>query len=256
MRHFHKIRLFLSLLLAGFLFWPAMAKAERMLPVSGEARRVALSVEAPEQAVTMEKIRTIQEEIVEIVHQNGLTLFEQMDLMSAVQGDLGRMIRDHAALRFQTAQDIESIRFNLDELITEIASFQVMVSEKNGKWQEEIGRTILTAQRSRPNTAAFRMAQEQLGRLIRDNALFHSRIAAELGERQERLGLAIREHAVSLMHASEKVGQGEERLGQMFLQHAQTLQAANKAIAEGQRRLELAIREGAEAEMSLLAQFK
>ena len=253
MEHLKKMS---SLLLVGVLFWPAVVEARNAFPFFGEAKPIALSLDAPAQTLTVEKIRTIQEGIVEIVHQNGLTLFEQMDRMSEVQGNLGRMIRDHAAFKFQTAQDIESLRFNLDELITEMAAFQVMVSEKNGKWQEEIGQAIVRAQRSRPNTNAFRMTQERLGRLIRDNALFHDQIASELGERQGRLGLAILDHATSLIHASEKIGEGEEHLGQMFLQHAQTLRAASKAIAEGQQRLALAIREGARREMSLLAQFE
>ncbi len=257
MKQFSKSVLMWSVIVFSIsLFWPEKGFPDNRLRFREEARQTAFVSKANKQSIVMGQFENVQEEIVEIVQENGLIFFEQMDQLAKVQGDLGRLIRDHAALRFQTAQEIEKIRSELEMMMAENTLFQVEVSQEIGKGQADVGKAILLAQRAAPGTKAFRAAQERLGKVIRDNAILHSEIAVRIGVNQERLGTAIRDHARYLVQTAKKIGRGEERLARVILSQAQTLQAANQSMVSGQKRLGTAIQEGSSDQRKLLAQFE
>jgi hypothetical protein len=221
----------------------------------GSLRQVALSSEERKQEQFITRIEESQDEIVEIVQGNTLNLFEQMDRLGQIQQELGSVIRDHASLKLSVADKIESVRAGLDEVMIRSTTFQLKVSQRVGRGQEEMGVAIVASQRFPEGTIAFQIAQEQLGRAILENSVRQRRAAEELGRDQEVLGLAIRDHASFLAKASEEVGRSEERLGQTILLQAKILFATNEAIEAGKQRLHLAILEGDRIEVNAMKQL-
>lgn len=256
MKHLCKVALFWSFFVgSSSLFWGEVVLALNFQRSSSTAIQVASIVEESQKMNLLDQAEAIQEEMGDTIHQDRLILFEQMDRLSALQGDLGRTIRDHSASKFLFSQEIESIRANLNEMTGEITAFQIAISQRTGEAQEEIGRAILAARVAPPGSNVFRRAQQRLGRAIRDSAILNTQVARDYGQKQERFGRVIHDQATLLIRMSEKLGKGEERLGQMILHHAQTLHAANKTIGDAQKRLGKAISKGAQAEKELLAQF-
>jgi len=218
----------------------------------GGLRQVALSSEETKQVLFITRIEESQDEIVEIVQENTVNLFEQMDRLGQIQQDLGAVIRDQASLKLSMAEKIESVRAGLDEVVVRSTTLQLKLAREIGKGQEEMGQAIVASHRFPEGSIAFRIAQEQLGRVILENSVRQRRTAEVLGRNQERLGLAIRDHAALLVKASKEIGRGEERLGQTILLQANILFVTNEAIAAGKQRLRLAILDGDRVEREAL----
>lgn len=246
--------LILFLLVSVPWVWGNILHEEERLDEGGRIQ-VARSSEEREQEGFITRIEERQDGIVEIVQENTSNLFEQMDRLGKIQQELAAVIRDHTALKLSMAEKIESLRSELDILTIRSTSLQLRLARQIGEGQTKMGRAIVASQRFPAGSTAFRLAQEQLGSVILENAVLQRRAANELGRDQESLGLAIRQHAMFLMKASKEIGRSEERLGQVILAQANMLFKTNKAIEAGKERLHLAVLEVNRIETDVLKQL-
>ncbi|MFQ5543809.1 MAG: hypothetical protein ACE5FY_05600 [Nitrospiria bacterium] len=242
------------------LFWSASVLIFLLFTGPSHASKRLLTVNATmgekvvsQTSSTIKELNEIHEEMMETIDQTNQIFFGQIARLIDVHGDLGALLRNHDALKFKTAEDIEYIRFNLDTMISEHTAFQMRVSEHIGKAQEELGRFIVDSQKEMSGTVT--LSQERLAKLIRDSALLHKKLATEVINMRIRLGKELQDHAALLIRVSQKMGRSGNQLRATIVHHSETLRSAKGELL-AQDQLSETMNKGAEAGEALLIRFE